>query len=230
MRYTGSNPKDLRVEPQKVPPKGAGGVDNSQLVHSPGNQAKLIGIIFMPCLPCAANIHWECLFPTADELCCCDSGLLASVTVESSQRGGPIKEAENMKDPISTGRKRAAIAKPIEEGMVCEWAGLKFAGGGVEPIIGCNGNIATNIHHGPDKDVLNNDVDTNLHRVCPNCHNRWHTLNDPYYGIRPTPGTPFLPLIPFICKPHDSDTKADLKEIFENEMYWSNKKTVKAKD
>lgn len=162
-------------------------------------------------------------------MCCCDD-IFSSVTNEPAKRGGPVKEAADMVDPISTGRKRAAIARPIEPGMVCEWAGLLNAGGGVEFIIGCNGNEATNIHHGPDKDILNNDVDNNLHRICANCHNRWHTLNDPYYGIRPTPGTPFIPLVPYVCKPHDSNTKAELKQVFENEMYWSNKKTVKAKD
>lgn len=182
----------------------------------------------MSCLPCAAEMHFECIFPTEDNVCCCDSGPLASVN-EPAQRGGPVKAAEDMADPISTGRKRAAVAKPITEGMVCEWAGLKCAGGGVESIIGCNGNVATNIHHGPDKDVLNND-DSNLHRICANCHNRWHTLNDPFYGVRPTPGTPFIPLVPYSYRPHDTDTKADLKEIFENEIYWSNKKLVKAKD
>ena len=187
----------------------------------------------MSCLPCAAEIHNECLQPVMDEssiglLCCCeDTGPLLK---EPAQRGGPVKEAEQMADPISTGRKRAAVIKPIEDGMVCEWAGLLHAGGGVEPIIGCNGNMAVNIHHGPDKDVLNNDPDTNLHRICTHCHNRWHTLNDQLYGLRPTPGTPFVPIVPFICKPHDPNTKADLKQIFNNEMYWSNKKTVKAKD
>lgn len=168
-------------------------------------------------------MHWECLSPV-DDLCCCDD--VISFTGEPKQG---YKEATDMKDPISTGRKRAAIAKPIEDGMVCEWAGLLYAGGGVEPVIGCNGNPATNIHHGPDKDVLNN-VDANLHRICANCHNRWHTLNDVYYGVRPTPGTPFIPLIPFVCKPHDSDTVADIKQVFQNEMNWSNKLTVKAKD
>lgn len=183
----------------------------------------------MSCVACAADCHNECFIPV-DDLCCCPVSTIGSSLVEPAKRGGPVKDAQDMVDPISTGRKRAAIAKPITDGMVCEWAGLANAGGGVEPIIGCNGNVATNIHHGPDKDILNNDVDTNLHRICPHCHNRWHTINDPYYGIRPTPGTPFIPLIPFICQPHDPDTKADLKDIFENEMYWSNKKLVKAKD
>lgn len=181
----------------------------------------------MSCLACVAELHNECFYPE-DSLCCCEPKTM-HISATESKRGGPVKEADQMIDPISTGRKRAAIAKPIEPGMVCEWAGLQFAGGGVERIIGCNGNEATNIHHGPDKDILNN-TDTNLHRVCPSCHNRWHTLNDKYYGIRPTPGTPFIPLVPYVYHPHDADTKADLKDIFENEMFWSNKKTVKAKD
>lgn len=182
----------------------------------------------MPCLACAADSHWECFNPT-DGLCCCEDNGPLHIGIPENKRGGPVKNAEDMADPISTGRKRAAVTKPITEGMVCEWAGLKFAGGGVEPIIGCNGNVATNIHHGPDKDVLNNS-DSNLHRLCANCHNRWHTVNDKFYGIRPTPGTPFIPLVPYVYLDHDSDTKASIEEVFTNEMEWVNKKLVKAKD
>jgi hypothetical protein len=184
----------------------------------------------MSCPPCEAEFHFECFNPE-NNLCCCEVSGPIIVTNNSNKRGGPIKEAEDMADPISTGRKRAAIAKPIVKGeTICEWAGLLNAGGGVTPIIGCNGNYATNIHHGPDKDILNNDVDNNLHRVCANCHNRWHTENDRFYGVRPTAGTPFIPLIPYVCKPHDSESKATIEQVFQNEMSWANRQTVKAKD
>jgi hypothetical protein len=156
--------------------------------------------------------------PAEDGLCCCvDDGVFAE---SDTTRRGPVKNAEDMKDPISTGRKRAAIAKPILEGMVCEWAYLKFAGGGVEPIIGCNNNKASHIHHGPDKDVLNND-DSNLHRICAFCHNRWHSKNDQFYGERPIPGSPFVPLPPFNNLEHDPNTKATVEEVFRSEMKWA---------
>jgi hypothetical protein len=108
-------------------------------------------------------------------------------------RGGPVKEDEDIIDPHSTGRKRAAAAYPLKEGMVCEWAGLASAGGGL-PIIGCVnlqnpiddegnivGNLAVHRHHGPDKNTLNN-TEGNVHRICNFCHNRWHTRNDPVYN------------------------------------------------
>ena len=85
---------------------------------------------------------------------------------EEVRRGAPEKEGTSMKDVLSTGRKRAADAAPIEGGLVCEWAMLKEAGGGIEPIQGCPGNPATDRHHGPDKSVLNNTVGVNLHRIC----------------------------------------------------------------
>ena len=176
------------------------------------------------CIDCLAENHWECSTPVASEdsldstlSCCCS--LVGSAEVPLSILGAPPKAPEDMKDPMSTGRKRAALAKPIEKGMVCEWRKLRFAGGGVIPIIGCAGNPASDIHHGPDKDVLNN-ADANLHRLCDTCHNRWHTLNDPFYGARPTPGTPFVP-IDRVCLPHDDTTKADLRLVFDSEMWWA---------
>lgn len=169
----------------------------------------------MPCVVCNAEFHNECLDPQDDGFCCC-----IEITIITETNRGPYKDPDEMKDPISTGRKRAAIVKPIEEGMVCEWAHLKFAGGGVEPIVGCNNNKASNIHHGPDKDILNNS-DSNLHRICAFCHNRWHTRNDKYYGERPTPGSPFIPIPPYNNLEHDPDSKATLEEVFKSEMEWA---------
>lgn len=175
--------------------------------------------------PCLAEFHNECINPAPDGYCCCEN-LFALVGVEPKQR---FKKPEEMKDPISTGRKRAAVAKPIEEGMVCEWSGLKFAGGGVEPIVGCNDNKASDRHHGPDKDILNNS-DDNLHRICDFCHNRWHTKNDKYYGQRPTPGSPFIPIPPYDNLEHDPNTRASLEEIFKSEMQWAGVKFEKKED
>jgi hypothetical protein len=150
--------------------------------------------------------------------------------------GAPTKNPEDMKDPVSTGRKRAAQLKPIIEDMICDWAGLLNAGGGITPIVGCTGVKLTkekgnevrtgNIHHGPDKDVLNNS-DENLHRVCSRCHNRWHALNDPAYPkSRPTPGTPFVPVDAEIVA-HDKYTKATEEQLAFSEAWWAIKPASK---
>lgn len=119
--------------------------------------------------------------------------------------------------------------------MTCEWAGLRYAGGGVEPIVGCAGNTIEEVktgptrgdrHHGPDKNVLNNSPD-NVHRICTFCHNRWHAANDRYYTEpRPSADQPWLPSSAHgECQPHDRATKATPEEIEENEKYWAAKKT-----
>src|SRR5690606_5035839 len=93
-----------------------------------------------------------------------------------------------LSDPASTGRKRVAEMYPIPVGLVCEWANKQHCGGGVEPIVGCLGNPATDIHHGPDKNTLNNakvsrgiGVQENVHLVCSFCHNTWHARNNSFY-------------------------------------------------
>lgn len=189
----------------------------------------------MSCLPCIAGFHHECpdihtetvdLSPDEAEvlfICCCSENEVQRVVAVRT-----LKRDEDLKDVTSTGRKRAKEVKPINEGDICEWAYLKNAGGGVEPIIGCAGNEATNIHHGPDKSTLNNDPDTNLHKICATCHNRWHTLNDPYYGERPDHGAPFLPLDQE-CIPHDPLTEATKEDIALNDFKWIGKKVKEAK-
>ena len=47
---------------------------------------------------------------------------------EAKIPGGQVKEDEELTDVLSTGRKRAAQLFPLEEGMICEWAGLLNAG------------------------------------------------------------------------------------------------------
>lgn len=176
------------------------------------------------CLTCIAECHFECVNPEDLEgqlVCCCTAVVLIT---EGAQRGGPTKAPEEMADPTSTGRKRAALLKPIEPGMVCEWKLLARAGGGVIPIVGCVGNPAKNIHHGPDKDTTNNN-DENLHRICAECHNRWHSLNDPFYGSRPTAGTPYIPLTG-TNHVHDASTQVDLMVAYDHEQWW----VTKAKD
>lgn len=182
------------------------------------------------CIPCVVGFHHECFnieIGASDDagaffVCCCDNSDAA--TIKPSNPEGiferALKEADQIKDPTSTGRKRAVLVKPINEGDICEWAGLALAGGGVVPIVGCQGNLATNVHHGPDKDTLNNALE-NLHKICATCHNRWHTVNDPFYPkVRPPGGTPFVPEL-LTMKPHDPDTKATEAQITAHEKKWS---------
>lgn len=171
----------------------------------------------MPCSPCVLELHNECY--NYHTICnCWANSRSASISSDSeNKRGGPAKQDEEVTDPKSTGRKRAAVLYPIEEGMVCEWAGLKFAGGGEHPIIGCNGNLVASRHHGPNKDTLRNEPG-NVHRICHHCHNRWHAANDPAYNW----DGPF--------KPHDPETRATIEEITLNEIKWSMKKLKRMDD
>lgn len=148
--------------------------------------------------------------------------LISSVEDEPAKRGRPtIDNGADMKDPISTGRKRAAIAAPITVGMICEWAYLKEAGGGVEPIKGCTGYPATDRHHGPNKATLDNTTKEspddsgkwNLHRICAMCHNRWHSANDKYYDEpRPADNTAWFPNISY--RDHNPVSKLSKVDAF----------------
>lgn len=62
----------------------------------------------------------------------------------------------------------------------CEWKLKKNNGGGQHPIVGCLNGKQQARHHGPDKNTLNNDSG-NVHRICHQCHNRWHARNDEGY-------------------------------------------------
>jgi hypothetical protein len=184
------------------------------------------------CWGCVVGLHTECYDPQAQDsidgdpelfTCCCSlRPAEVEAPVEKRLPGRPVLAPGDVTDPTSTGRKRAALMAPIFPGMVCEWAGLKYAGGGVEPIEGCDGNTIADVkknadlpegidsrgdrHHGPDKNTLNNELRVNLHRICSFCHNRWHARNDPHYaGTRPDAGQPWLPATEW--KEHDPVTK-----------------------
>lgn len=180
------------------------------------------------CTPCVVGFHNECFYietGVSDEagaffVCCCESDTVDPANKQPGIFERALKEADQIKDPTSTGRKRAVMIKPIHPGDICEWAWLKEAGGGVVPIVGCRGNEATNVHHGPDKDTLNNELE-NLHKICATCHNRWHTVNDPFYPkVRPPGGTPFVPEL-LSMRPHNPDLKATEEDIQEHEKKWS---------
>ncbi len=191
------------------------------------------------CLACKATFHDECQEMWAGNLadsdfCCCGGDFSLEgdkAPVEAIEKEleayfdgySGSKELNDYADPISTGRKEAAKKFPIKAGMVCEWSWLRYAGGGIESIMGCPGHPAEAIHHGPDKNTMRN-VEDNVHRICAECHNRWHGANDKYYGERPmTPdgrvdaSVPFHPVDddgePMSPIPHDAITLAPDEQV-----------------
>lgn len=171
----------------------------------------------LPCAPCLSTEHIFCNDPNLENNQCCCVAINAKAPVEQTREFGGLKSAFDITDVQSTGRKRAAQMYPISEGMVCEWSYLRSAGGGVMPIIGCLDGKATNIHHGPDKNTLNNNMG-NVHRICAFCHNYWHGRNDKYYGDRPAGTEPFIPIGDSSWTLPDMDTHATLEEVLEDQV------------
>jgi hypothetical protein len=195
------------------------------------------------CWACITGLHEECydLTPIEAMYKCCCLEIRETEVAMGREIGRPVSAPEDINDVLSAGRKRAAMLYPIFDGMICEWAGLKNAGGGVVPIIGCDNNklsskkggegelVQGDVHHGPDKNTLENSPG-NAHRICAYCHHRWHAANDKFYGKRPTrddgkiDGTKtFLPLPEHEWTKHDPETLATKDEIEENEIFWSTK-------
>lgn len=192
------------------------------------------------CWGCVVGLHEECLDLTSTEdtyyKCCCFSKPRGSDEREFVREiGRPMSNLEDITDVKSTGRKRAAMVAPIFKGMLCEWSGLKYAGGGIQPIVGCQGNTIIDVkrgdgthlqgdrHHGPDKSTLNNAVGTNLHRICVECHHRYHAINDKYYtGSRPQGTEQWLPDPQYgEIYVHDPDTQAKEEDFATTEEWWS---------
>lgn len=180
-------------------------------------QQQLYGADYLPCPACGAGDHLMCE-SAVDNHCCCSVVKFDNVEVTKKESyGDATKTPDAITDVQSTGRKRAATLYPFTEGGICEWTGLKNAGGGVVTVIGCMGNIATDRHHGPDKNTLNNRRE-NVHLICSPCHNLWHAKNDKFYGERP-PGTePFIPLDGSDWSQHDSETKAETTELIKAQL------------
>jgi hypothetical protein len=94
-------------------------------------------------------------------------------------------------DPKSTGRKRQARMYPIQKGQACEWAGKLIRLADLPEVVGCINSPATDLHHGPDKNTLNNEKVTwwegpigtheNTHLICSDCHNSLHAKHDAFY-------------------------------------------------
>lgn len=119
-----------------------------------------------------------------------------------------------LREPLSTGRKRVAVMWPIPKGKTCEWAGLAAAGGGANPIVGCIGYPATDLHHGPDKNTLNN-MRVNVHQICSFCHNAWHGANDSTYPKRDYVEDQAKPWLPEgELRDHDPETLADPDTLY----------------
>ncbi len=169
------------------------------------------------CINCAADYEVEFCLRSLEG---CKAENLDAVDDSPVELSFESTEERVMKDPVSTGRKRAAVLYPISGGQVCAWAWRKNCGGGIDPIIGCTGRPASHIHHGPDKSTLNNDS-SNISLVCEFCHNRWHVANDKYYGTRPADNSTWIPHVNIIGKviqTLDDMQKATKQEILLEEM------------
>lgn len=129
----------------------------------------------MGCTPCGRGFHKEC------RKGCKSCHPLEEMTVHEEIEDVPEKRKKNnLLDPKSTGRKRAARLYPIIPDDPCEWKGKKNCGGGRRPIIGCYDGTQKHRHHGPIKDTTRNEQG-NVHRICTSCHIHWHELNDLIY-------------------------------------------------
>jgi hypothetical protein len=163
----------------------------------------------MACVSCGRGFHNECDNGCSNCHPYVDIG--KTLTVIGNGRGQPLKNVEDIKDPYSTGRKRAATQYPIFKTNPCEWRGKKNCGGGLKPIIGCIKGLQQDAHHGPIKNTLRNEPG-NVHRICKICHARWHTFNDPEYDE-----------MRYENLPHRPELATDL-ELLANESYWKLKK------
>lgn len=157
----------------------------------------------MSCIRCGRHLHLECGDP-----CCCSNKKEVQEAVDLIV--DPLANAKTVKsdfkDPKSTGRKRAAHLYPLDPTAPCEWQLKKNCGGGKNPIIGCLNGLQKHRHHGPNKDTLHNEMG-NVHRICNDCHNRWHYFNDASDEYDPTIA--------------HSPVAADVQELIQNELDWA---------
>lgn len=161
----------------------------------------------MSCSACGRGFHKECLKGCKK----CHPKEEAVITISGKTSDGPRlhgSTAKDLKDPKSTGRKRAAKLYPLDPSAPCEWRGKKNCGGGKRPIIGCLDGMQKHRHHGPVKDTTRNH-EGNVHRICTSCHNHWHELNDLVYDPQQ-----------FALLPHDPEV-ATAEEIVRNVLEWT---------
>lgn len=158
------------------------------------------------CVACGRGFYAEC---TKGGKCLKSEpvvieGKTSDAESKSRVHGGTAKA---LKDPLSTGRKRAAELYPLSKNEPCEWRGSKNCGGGKRPIMGCVDGFQVARHHGPVKDTTRNH-EGNVHRICTRCHNHWHELNDLVYDARE-----------YGLLPHDP-VEATAEELVADEMLW----------
>lgn len=177
-----------------------------------------MGKVKKPCAACGRGFSAEC---TKGGRCDVEGYILyirsggALVSAGSSMDEGhePVankkkgKTFEELSDPHSTGRKRAAQLYPLDKEAPCEWKGKKNCGGGRVPITGCTHGLQVARHHGPVKNTTRNQLG-NVHRICTRCHNHWHELNDLIYDERE-----------YGMLPHDP-VEASTEELIADEMLW----------
>ena len=138
--------------------------------------------VYVSCVPCGRGFHRECrqgcktCHPEIDQ----DPVLEVESPNDTKERSPRNPKKLNLKDPKSTGRKRAARLYPINSDDSCEWRGHKNCGGGLRPVVGCFEGNQQHRHHGPVKDTTRNELG-NVHRICNDCHVHWHELNDLIY-------------------------------------------------
>lgn len=173
------------------------------------------------CFACGRGLHRECPRKGKCEKCHpnvpIESTVVPGEAVETEKANGStnvqtdsprVPKSQNLKDPESTGRKRAARLYPIEVGTACEWQRKKNCGGGRRPIIGCYDGIQQHRHHGPVKRTTRNELG-NVHRICTGCHVHWHELNDLIYEEAD-----------YGLLPHDPIPATD-EEVINNVLAWS---------
>lgn len=168
-----------------------------------------------PCAACGRGFVAEC---TRKKPCDVEAYLMyvksgGILVLEESGSAEPVankkkgKTFEELSDPHSTGRKRAAILYPLDKEAACEWQGKKNCGGGRVPVTGCTHGKQVARHHGPVKNTTRNQTG-NVHRICTRCHNHWHELNDLVYDERE-----------YGMLPHDP-IPATPEELVSDEMLW----------
>lgn len=134
----------------------------------------------MGCIACGRGLCNEC--PSEISPCCCNQE--KAETESSTDEAESTEKKRFYKDDseisVSGGRKRAAALYEINKDAPCEWRNLANCGGGLQPIVGCLTGKQANRHHGPVKNTSRNER-SNIHLICPSCHNLWHDQNDPHY-------------------------------------------------
>jgi hypothetical protein len=140
----------------------------------------------------------------------------------SSGRGGNRGSRKRAKsDSQSAGRKIAAREYPLNGDAPCEWQNQGNCGGGDYPILGCLDGKQQARHHGPEKNVHNNEKG-NVHRICHYCHYRWHAANDPTYDWNAGVWPPH--------NPRPLTEKEKVKQAIDNMRYLTSGRKAKVKE